>query len=86
MVKDDLLRVGINPWDTHSLFVDLAPGALVEEAVARNEGKMSNTGALVVITGARSGRSPKDRFIVDTPGVHENIAWGEVNQPISKEA
>ncbi len=85
MVKDDLLRVGINPWDNNSLFVDLAPAALVEEAVDRHEGKLSSTGALVCMTGARSGRSPKDRFIVDTPEVHDRIAWGSVNQPFTVE-
>ena len=83
MVKDDLLRVGINPWDNNSLFVDLAPAALVEEAVDRHEGKLSSTGALVCMTGARSGRSPKDRFIVDTPDVHDKIAWGATNVPFT---
>lgn len=42
-------------------------------------------GAMVVRTGAYTGRSPKDRFIVDRgPGwFGEHIDWGEVNQPIS---
>ncbi|BCJ86778.1 phosphoenolpyruvate carboxykinase (ATP) [Effusibacillus dendaii] len=58
---------------------------LVEAAVARKEGVLSSTGALRATTGKYTGRSPKDKFIVDTPAVHNHIAWGPVNQPISSE-
>ena len=63
--------------------VDASPAKLVEMAVERDEGTLTSTGCLAVTTGAYTGRSPEDRFIVDTPDVHENIAWGKVNKPIS---
>jgi len=61
----------------------LPPARLVELALRRNEGKLSADGALCVLTGKYTGRSPGDRYIVDTPGVHDEIDWGPVNIPMS---
>ena len=49
------------------LLVDLPAAELVEHAIRREEGRMASNGALVIETGERTGRSPNDRFIVDTP-------------------
>lgn len=69
-----------------SVHVDMVPAELVECALACKEGKLSSNGSLVVETGKYTGRSPKDRFVVDTPDVHDKIAWGNVNAPISQES
>ena len=68
-----------------TVFRNLTARQLVETAVKNGEGVLSNTGALVVNTGKYTGRSPDDKYIVDTPSIHDDIAWGSVNRPISKE-
>ena len=78
-----LEKLGIlNP---SAVYRNLGPAQLIEAALRRGEGKLSNTGALVVTTGKYTGRSPDDKFIVDTPAIHDDIAWGKVNRPIARE-
>ena len=72
----------INPT---AVYRNLTPAQLTEHALRRDEGTLSNTGALVVKTGKYTGRSANDKFIVDSAGVHDDIAWGKVNKPISQE-
>ena len=68
---------------TTNTLIDLPTARLAEQAVTRGEGKFASNGAIVVETGARTGRSPKDRFIVDEPSTSESIDWGDINQPIA---
>lgn len=57
---------------------------LVEKAISNQEGKLSNSGALMVDTGEHTGRSPRDKFIVDYGDLPSaQIEWGSINQPIS---
>ena len=78
-----LEKVGIKK--PKAVYRNLSPAQLVEIALKRGEGQLSITGALVVTTGKYTGRSPKDKFIVDTENIHNEIAWGKVNKPISRE-
>ena len=68
-----------------AVYRNLTPAALTEKALEHKEGILMDTGALVVTTGKYTGRSPKDKFIVDTDGIHDKIAWGSVNVPISRD-
>ncbi len=62
----------------------LAP-ALIEAALKRDEGELGRGGTILVSTGAFTGRSPKDKFVVRTPDVEADI-WWENNQPMAPDA
>lgn len=64
---------------------NLSAAALAELIVMRGEGCFASNGAIVVETGKRTGRSPRDRFIVDEPSTSNAIDWGDINQPIAPE-
>ena len=63
------------------MYQDLSPAELIELAIKREEATLAANGAIVVKTGARTGRSPLDRFIVQEPSTQEDIDWGGVNRP-----
>jgi len=60
---------------------DLSPAELIELALIKEEGKQAENGALCITTGARTGRSQNDRFIVDESSTNDLINWGELNRP-----
>ncbi len=59
---------------------------LFGHAVQRQEAVVAANGALCVRTGSRTGRSPKDRFIVRDPDSAPHIDWGQINQPFDSSA
>jgi phosphoenolpyruvate carboxykinase (ATP) len=75
----DLRPYGLNPGKIHA---NLSPAALTELAVQRGEGHLTDRGALNALTGSRTGRSPRDRFVVPEAGRSEDIWWGPVNRPM----
>ena len=60
---------------------NLSTPQLVEAAIARGEASLADNGALVALTGARTGRSPRDKFIVRDAITSDTVDWGKVNQP-----
>ncbi len=63
------------------VYYNLMEPALVETALKRGEGTLGNGGAFLVSTGEHTGRSPKDKFVVRTADVEDNI-WWENNKPM----
>jgi phosphoenolpyruvate carboxykinase (ATP) len=65
----------------------LSVPALYEHAVRRGEAKITAGGPLLAHTGQHTGRSPKDRFVVEDPArfaqIDRQIWWGEVNRPLA---
>jgi phosphoenolpyruvate carboxykinase (ATP) len=61
------------------------PAALYERAIERGESTLAAGGPLVSNTHPYTGRSPKDRFVVDTGESSERVSWGAVNVQISEQ-
>lgn len=68
--------------DIIELHTNPSTQSLIDFAVKHNEGVLSRNGALAVTTGTRTGRSPKDRFIVKDALTATTVDWGAINQPI----
>ena len=66
-------------------YYNLLEPALIEAAIQRGEGRLGLGGAFLVLTGAHTGRSPKDKHVVRTPSV-ENTIWWENNREMTPEA
>ena len=69
---------------TGKLASNLSIPALIEHAIRRGEGQLTQSGALAVRTGVYTGRQPADRFLVDDPAIAATIDWGKVNQPVGQ--
>lgn len=68
-----------------NVYYNLLEPALIEEALKRDEGTLGKGGSLLVTTGAHTGRSPKDKFVVRTKEVEDTI-WWENNTPMTPES
>ncbi len=79
--RAQLDAVGVTVGSVHR---NLPAAELTARSLARQEGVLAANGALVVQTGARTGRSPADRFFVDEPEA-DGVAWSDVNQPCTAE-
>lgn len=65
--------------------VNLTKQELIDYSLNKKESVLSNSGVLVVSTGKRTGRSPKDRYIVKDENSEKIVDWGVNSQPIDKD-
>lgn len=69
---------------TSHTYYNLSTAQLVEVALARQEGILTDTGAFRATTGKFTGRSPKDKFFVLDEQTESTIHWGPVNAQIDE--
>ncbi|MGV3483746.1 MAG: phosphoenolpyruvate carboxykinase (ATP) [Planctomycetaceae bacterium] len=72
----DLKMYGLN---VRNIIRNATPARLYEYAIADKHAAIANSGALATSSGDKTGRSPKDKRIVDAPESSGDIWWGEVN-------
>lgn len=70
--------------EPQELFFQLSPAELIEAALLNGEGNLTDTGALMCATGTFTGRSPKDRYIVEDELTQNQVDWGTVNIPFNE--
>ena len=63
----------------------LSPNQLHEKTISNNQGVEASSGALAVNTGEFTGRSPKDRFIVNDNITKDRVWWGNINIPFESD-
>jgi phosphoenolpyruvate carboxykinase (ATP) len=82
--EQQVVAHGLHPLG--EVYRNLSVPLLIEHAIRRGEAELASNGALVAYTGTRTGRSPKDRFIVRNAATESLVNWGATNQPISQQA
>ncbi len=63
-----------------------SPAKLYEDGLAFDQSAITSTGAIAALSGEKTGRSPKDKRIVDHPDSSDDVWWGEVNHKLDGEA
>lgn len=66
--------------------LNLSVRELVEETISKEQGVLTSSGALACNTGEFTGRSPKDKFVVEDIKTRDSVWWGEVNNKFSVES
>jgi phosphoenolpyruvate carboxykinase (ATP) len=62
---------------------NLAPAVLYVEAIREEPNcAIADSGALIAYSGAKTGRSPKDKHVVKSSASEKEVWWGPVNVPI----
>lgn len=82
---DTKLSLDLNEvLNSNKIQFNLSVPQLVEASIKRGEAMLTASGALRAETGKYTGRSPKDKYIVQDASIQDKIAWGPVNQPIEQ--
>src|SRR5262245_10426584 len=77
----DLTKYGIT---VKNVLRNAEPAILYEQALERGEGQIMASGALATRSGQKTGRSPKDKRIVDLAPSNADVWWGDVNIKLSE--
>ena len=81
--KINLTKLGIT--QDKNISRNLPVERLIEETILNGEGVMGMNGAVMVDTGAYTGRSPNDKFFVEEPSSRDHLWWGPVNRKVNED-
>ncbi len=69
----------IRNGDFSSVYRNASPGMLYHHGVLYDEGTITSQGSLATSSGEKTGRSPKDKRVVDQESIHDDVWWGDIN-------
>ena len=65
--------------DAANVYWNLTPEDLTKRSIEMGEAIVTDSGAIAIDTGKFTGRSPKDRFIVEDDVTRDSVWWGAIN-------
>ena len=84
-LEEELHDVAHIDYDKVEISHNPSVALLYEDALVHESGSaITSTGALFATSGKKTGRSPKDKRIVDEPGSSEHVWWGPVNKKLTE--
>lgn len=84
-IEEELMNTAHIDYDRVHIQHNPSVAQLYEDALVYESGSaISSTGALVASSGQKTGRSPKDKRVVDEPSSNDKIWWGPVNKKLSQ--
>ncbi len=84
---NDPMQFNLSQYDllVKEVYRNTSTPELYEIALRTEKGSaISDMGALCVLSGEKTGRSPKDKRIVKDPTSENNIDWNDINMPLDK--
>jgi phosphoenolpyruvate carboxykinase (ATP) len=83
-IEEELHERANIDYDRVAIIQHPSVAALYEDALVYETGSaITSSGALTAYSGAKTGRSPGDKRIVQEPTSQDDIWWGPVNKPMS---
>jgi phosphoenolpyruvate carboxykinase (ATP) len=75
------MSIDLTPYGIYVTQVlrNASPASLYEEGVRHDDDQLTALGAIATHSGSKTGRSPRDKRIVEDPDSAEDIWWGDVN-------
>jgi phosphoenolpyruvate carboxykinase (ATP) len=77
----DLSQYGLN---VEQVLRNPTPAQLYECGIVRENAAIVSSGALVTTSAEKTGRSPKDKRVVDQPSISNDVWWGGINMKIDE--
>jgi len=81
------MSISLEPYDIHAETVirNAKPAVLYEQGLVNEKGTaIASSGALIAMSGEKTGRSPSDKRIVEEDSSKEDVWWGPVNMPVNE--